>query len=364
MEQTTLSTKESDHDNAPSSSERKTVIRNASEIFFSFRHLALPESSLELTEILKSSGPGGENITANASKLLDLFNLEHPIQLARKFVSDLETMWTSASSKYPIFHGDKLLFTHISFRSYFRPSDFHTVREISCITASHEAITALQQIIGKASSYVSCLPDVHVSVRLEDVLPLATGSGQDSMRAAARNLCLNLCATFRDLSTYNNLSDVPSVLECHWAHDWSQGECVSNFWSNIESRSPGNPMLLKLRRCSEHRSSELRTLSITNEFSYRTIREFLYAKKREFPCGAAILKTPEQSLQPLYPQYCLAVFGGQNLDDRFALGNKLSQLIERGWLFEGKSRKEITGQDHRMLHDWQTRLQGEYGVLT
>jgi hypothetical protein len=265
-------------------------------------------------------------------------------------------MWTSSSSKYPMLHGGVLMFAHISFQSYFRPSDFHTVREISCITASHSAIGTLQQIIGKTSSDASCFPDVSASVRLEDVLPLATGSGQDSIRAAARGLRLTLRTSSRNFSTHNDFLDVSSVLQCEWVHDLHQGEYISNIWSNIESHSAENPLLLTLRRCSEHHSSELRTLSIANDFSYRTIREFLGGNKRNFPYGAAILKTPAELLQPLYPQYCLAVFGGHNLDDRSALGKTLSQLIEKGWLFEGKFRKKVTDQDHRMLHDWNTRL--------
>lgn len=166
----------------------------------------------------------------------------------------------------------------------------------------------------------------------------------------------------RRLLTQDDFLEVSPVLKCELEHDLSQGEYMFNFWSNIESRSPGNTLLLTLRRCSERHSSELRTLSIANEFSYKTIRDFLGGKKRDFPCGAVILKTPAQLLQPLYPQYCLAVFGGHNLDDRSALGMRLSQLIERGRLFEGKSRKKITDKDHQILHDWETRLTGNNGL--
>lgn len=356
------STKECDQGYAPWHSKRETIIRNASEVFFSFRHLALPESSRELAEILKSPNSGGDNVTANATKLLDLFNLKQPLLLPRSFISELERMWTCASDKYPVLHSGKLLFAHISFQSYFRPSDFHIVREISCITASRGAIRALEQMIGSTPSDFSCL--LSISLRLEDVLPLATGSGQDSIRAAARNLRLTLRTMPRRLLTQDDFLEVSPVLKCEWEHNFSQGEYMSKFWSNIESRSPGNTLLLTLRRCSERHSSELRTLSISNEFSYRTIRDFLGGKKRDFPCGAVILKTPAQLLQPLHPQYCLAVFGGHNLDDRSALGKKLSQLIERGRLFEGKSRKSFTDQDHQILEDWGTRLRGNNGLST
>lgn len=164
----------------------------------------------------------------------------------------------------------------------------------------------------------------------------------------------------RRLLTQDDFLEVSPVLKCEWEHDFSQGEYMSNFWSNIESRSPENTLLLTLRRCSERHSSELRTLSIANEFSYKTIRDCLGGKKRDFPCGAVILKTPAQLLQPLYPRYCLAVFGGHNLDDRFALGN----LIERGRLFEGKSRRKITDQDRQILQDWEIRLRGNNGLST
>ncbi|KAJ5560542.1 hypothetical protein N7513_002941 [Penicillium frequentans] len=356
------STKECDQGYAPSPSKRKTIIRNASEIFFSFRHLALPGSSRELAEILKSPSSGDDNVTANATKLLDLFNLKQPLLLPRSFISELERMWTCASDKYPVLHSGMLLFAHISFQSYFRPSDFHTVREISCITASHGAIRALEQMIGSTPSDFSCL--LSISLRLEDVLPLATGSGQDSIRAAARNLRLTLHRMPKSVLSQDYFLEASSVVKCEWKHDFSQGEYISSFWSNIESRSPGNPLLLTLRRYSERRSSELRTLSIANEFSYQTIREFLGGRKRDFPCGAVILKTPAQLLQPLYPQYCLAVFGGHNLDDRSALGKKLSQLIEKGRLFEGKYRKKITDQDHQILQNWESRLRGDNGLST
>ncbi|KAJ5667378.1 hypothetical protein N7507_003242 [Penicillium longicatenatum] len=357
-------TKEYDQGYAPSPSKRETIIRNASEVFFSFRHLELPESSRELAEILESPSLGDKNITANAIKLLDLFNLKQPLLLPRSFISELEKMWTCASNKYPLLHSDMLSFAHISFQSYFRPSDFHTVREISCITASRGAIRVLEQMIGRTTRDSSCLLDISISVRLEDVLPLATGSGQDSIRAAARNLHLALRTMPKSMIIWKDFLEVDQVLKCKWEQAYYQGEYVSSFWNNIDSRSPGNPLLLKLRRCSERRSSELRTLSIANEFSYKTIRELLGGKKGDFPYGAVILKIPTQSLHPLNPQYCLAVFDGYNLDDRSALGKKLSQLIQKGRLFEGNSRKEITNQDHQILHDWETRLRGNNGLST
>lgn len=160
------STKECDQGYASSPSKREAIIYNSSEVLFSFRHLVLPESSGILAEILKSPSSGGESVTPNATKLLDLFNLKQPLLLPQNFISELERMWmwTCASEKYPVLHSGMLLFAHISFQSCFWPSDLQIVREIPCITASRGAIRALEHFIGRTPSNLSCL--LSISLRL------------------------------------------------------------------------------------------------------------------------------------------------------------------------------------------------------
>lgn len=324
---------------------RNFVIRDTNEVFFSFRHLTLPELTNELTAILKPPGLGDEDVRQNASKLLGLFNLERPLLLPTSFISQLETLWTGANNKHPILDSDEIIFSHISFQSYFRPSDYHIMREISCITASYGAIDSLHSLSGTKCSVSSSYPNV--SIRLEKVLPLTMLSGLDSLRAAARNLRLTLCVIQKASGP---------VLPCDWLKHPSQGEFVSSLWDNLESCSPGI-LLFPIFGCS----SELRRMAIASQCSDNSLQKFLKQGKSQLPHGAAILKTPAHLLHPLYPQYCLAVFDGYDLDDRHGLGHKLLQLITSGSLFEGRYSCNVTAQDRQFIHDWATRLRGNHG---
>ncbi|KAJ5655918.1 hypothetical protein N7507_007868 [Penicillium longicatenatum] len=347
VEETTISDNvsapENDQD-LTQASKLETVIRDTGEICFKFRHLTLPESNSELTELLKLPSSGNEDVSRNATNLLDSFNVNRPMLLPQSFISQLEMSWIGASNKSPLLNGDELVFAHISFRSYFPPSDYHTVREISCVTASYGVIRTLKRLSGKGYSVSSRRPDIS-NVR-ETILSLATGPGQDFIRAAVRDSRLTL-----GISPPICIPDT-GPLSSEWRQHYDLDEDVSNLWNNMESCSPGNPLLLAL-----HRSRKLRKMSIANESSNKIIRALLGGGKKSFHT------TPARLLKQSYPRYCLAVFDGCDLDNRLGLGQKLLRLIMDGKLLEGKTSKPMTFQDRQILHDWATRLQGKSDLL-
>ncbi|KAJ5884496.1 hypothetical protein N7504_012068 [Penicillium tannophilum] len=345
-----VSASENDQDTIPIPSNINTVIRDTSEICFKFRHLKLPESNSELTELLKLPGSGSEDVSLNAANLLESFGLMRPPLLRQRFISQLEMSWTGTSNKYPMLHGDDRIFAHISFQSYFPPSDYHIVREISCVTATFGVIGILERLSGKKYPDTSCRPDI--SKVHENVSSLATGSGQDFLRAAVNNSRLTLHAFQKDLV----LTTESESYECEWRQPSWPDEYVSNLWNNLENLKPGNPLFLALQK-----SRKLRKMSIVNGCSNKSIRA-LRGGKRKFSHGGIILKTPTRSLKASYPRYCLAVFDGCDLDNRLGLGQKLSRLIAEGKLLEGNTSKTMTYQDRQTLHNWATRLQGKTGV--
>jgi hypothetical protein len=311
---------------------RQSVIRDTNEVFFSFRHLTLPDMTSKLIAILNPPGSGDNEVNQKSTSLLDLFNLEHPLLVKAEFIYRLQKLWTGATSNHPIIDSEQLVFAHISFQSYFRPSDFHIVRELSCITASFSAIITLQRLAGTQLPLSSAYADLH----LYKFLPLAELSGEHSLRAAARNLRLTLRVTKGDFIMQ------PS---CRWVKQISQGEFVSSIWDKLETFSPVSAQ-----------SSELRRLSATNTSLSYDLQDCLKQGNHQLLHGAALLKAPESSLQPLLPQYCLAVFDGSDLDDRPCLSFKLLHLITTGSLFEGKRISTATTKDRQFILDWATRL--------
>jgi hypothetical protein len=288
---------------------RQSVIRDANEVFFSFRHLTLPDATEELVAILNPPGSGGYEVMQKAIRLLNLFNLEHPLLVTAEFISHLQKLWTGATSDHPILHSDQSVCAHISFKSYFRPSDFHIVRKISCITASFSAISTLQHLTRTKLP----LSSVYAGLNPDKVLPLAELSGVHSLRAAARNLPLTLWVTQRDFTAQ------PS---CKWVKQVSHGEFVSSIWDKLATCSPG-----VLRFPIFMDSGELRMMPATNSPLSSDLEDCLKEGKHQLLYGAALIKTPDSSLQPFNPQYCLTVFDGSDLDDRPCLGFKLLHLI-------------------------------------
>lgn len=322
----------------PSPPKRQSVIRDTNEVFFSFRHLTLPDVTEELIAILNPPGSGGNEVKQKAIGLLNLFNLEHPLLVTAKFISRLQKLWTGTTSNHPILDSHQPVYAHISFQSYFRPSDFHTVRKISCITASFSAIGTLQRLAGTKLP----LSSVYADLNLDKILPLAELSGVHSLRAAARNLRLTLWITQEDFIVQ------PSD---KWVKQVSHGEFVSSIWDKLATCSPG-----VLRFPIFMHSSELRRMPATSKSLSSDLQDCLKEGKHQLLYGAALIKTPESSLQPLNPQYCLAVFDGSDLDDRPCLGFKLLHLITTGGLFEGKRLSTATTKDRQFIYDWATRL--------
>ncbi|OQE08712.1 hypothetical protein PENFLA_c129G10443 [Penicillium flavigenum] len=317
---------------------RQSVIRDANEVFFSFRRLTLPDETEKLIAILNPPGSEGNEVNQKAIRLLNIFNLEHPLLVTAEFICRLQKLWTGATSNHPILDSDQSVCAHISFQSYFRPSDFHIVRKISCITASFSAISTLQRLAGTKLA----LSSVYADLNPDKVLPLAGLSGVHSLRAAARNLQLTLWVTQGDFIVQ------PS---CKWVQQVSHGEFVSSICDKLETCSPR-----VLRFPIFMHSTELRRMPATNKSLSSDLQDCLKEGKHQLLHGAALFKTPESSLQPLNPQYCLAVFDGSDLDDRPCLGFKLLHLITTGGLFEGKRLSTATTKDRQFIYDWATRL--------
>ncbi|KAJ5159742.1 uncharacterized protein N7482_006746 [Penicillium canariense] len=332
------------HSESSASLKQNSVIRDTNEVFFSFRHLTLPELMDDLTAILKPPRSGFREVNQNAIKLLDLFNLERPLLLPTRFISCLETLWTGANRKHPILDSDELVCVHISFRSYFRPCDYHIIRQISCITASSGSMDTLQRLTGTKHSVFPGSSDS--LTKPEVVLPLVELSGLESLRAAARDLRLTL-------SVNKNSSGL--ALPCNWAQESSGGAFVSSLWDNLASFSPE----ILLFPIFVH-SREMRRIP-AGQGSCHSLQVFFKQGRHVLLHGAAILKTPRHLLRPLYPEYCLVVFDGSDLDDRPGLGRKLLQLVASNSLFEGKSLCKVTAQDRRSIHDWATRLKESNG---
>ncbi|KAJ5436912.1 Peptidase S58 DmpA/arginine biosynthesis protein ArgJ [Penicillium cf. griseofulvum] len=322
----------------PPSRERQSVIRDTNKVFFSFRHLTLPDVASELIALLNPPGSGVKDTSQQAIRLLSLFNLESPLLITASVIRILQGLWTGATSKHPFIYSDERICAHISFQSYIRPSDFRIVRKISCITASFSAINSLQHLAGTTIPVPSVYPNVH----RRKFLPLARLSGVDSLRAAARNLRLTLWVTQRTSTTRSS---------CNWEEKAYQGEFVSSIWDKLEYYSPG-----VLRFPMFEHSSELRRIPAGDEPQSSDLQGFLKQGNHQLLHGAALLKTPDSSLKPLYPQYCLAVFDGSDLDNRPRLGNKLLRLITTGALFQGKFMSTVTTEDREFIHDWSSRL--------
>jgi hypothetical protein len=317
---------------------RQAVIRDTNEVFFSFRHLDLPDVAEDLITVLNPPGSGIVEVYGRAIKLLDLFNLEHPLLVTAEFICRLQKLWTGTASYHPVFHSDQSVCAHISFQSYFRASDFHTMRTITCITASSSAISTLQRL----TETTHPLSSACANISLDKVLPLAELSGVHSLRAAARNLRLTLRIAEGDFTMQPF---------CEWVKQVSHGEFVSKIWDKLEVWSPEI-----LRSPIFMHSSELRRVSAISQFLSSDLRDCLKEGSHQLVYGAALFKTPEVSLRPLTPQYCLAVFDGSDLDDRQCLGFKLLHLLTTGGLFEGKRLLDVTTEDRQFIFDWASRL--------
>ncbi|KAF9888240.1 hypothetical protein FE257_008809 [Aspergillus nanangensis] len=167
------------------------VIRNADEVFFTFHHLMLPETQAEMISILTSVQPN-DSIVAAAQHLLNLIGIEEPLVVNGEILSQMEEMWTGSSRRpSPYLSGPILAL--ISFRTYFRPTDWQLLRDISCITASTDAINMLGSIAFDGYDSVVDPSELEISGLTGDAMrPLRAVWGHESTAIAAKDLCLSL----------------------------------------------------------------------------------------------------------------------------------------------------------------------------
>ncbi|EER25114.1 hypothetical protein CPC735_017160 [Coccidioides posadasii C735 delta SOWgp] len=296
------------------------VIRNANQVFFSFRHLMLPESRDSLIEILAAIKPG-VSIIDNARYLLTFLDTESAVVVTRLFVTDLEELWTETrSGRSELLDG--AVVAHISFRTYFRPTDWHLVRQLSCITASCEAINALASIVWDGFSSLCRELGRAPKPTLDIARDLRLLFGADSAGAAAVNLCLSL-----------------QFAEGHYRWIKETRQSSNALWVALEEHIPGIP----LSSISFHSSTV--SIVVHDSCAIDTLDQFERFGMATRSDGAIILKRPIAWLQSC-PKYCLVVFDNSDIEDPDNVRHKLLQVLSnKGLYLENGYRKEEADQE-------------------
>lgn len=324
-----------------SSWEANSIIQDANKVIFTFRSLSLPETSEELAMILSISSPA--SLRQNAANLLQLFNLDRPIQITASFISALRNMWTGSSDteEHPLLQSNETVYAHTSFRSYLRPSDYSIVREITSITGSSDALSSLWTIakLGQPSFLGN---QKLLLLGLDRVAVLKEMTGSDSLRAAARNSCLTLTI----------MKDQSGSPVFDWMKEDSHGEYTSNLWINLGHHSSGIIMSpIFGYSCATER------ICSSDEYIGSNLDELLRWADGEcfFDRGAVIFKTPLTS-RDKWPWYCLTVFDDTDQKDRPNMGRKLLRLLDERVLVEGHLIRNVTPEDQGFIRNWANAL--------
>ncbi|KAJ5989068.1 hypothetical protein N7481_004278 [Penicillium waksmanii] len=291
--------------------------------------------------ILSISSPA--DLRQNAANLLQLFNLERPIQITASFISALKNMWTGSSDteEHPLLQSNETVYAHTSFRSYLRPSDYGIVREITSITGSSDALSSLWRIAKQGPP--SFLRNQNFLLPgLDKVAVLKGMTGSNSLRAAVRNSCLTLTI----------MKDQSSSPVFDWMKEDSHGEYTSNLWINLGHQSSGIIMSPIFGY-----SCAMERICNSDEYIGPNLDELLRWADGEcfFDRGAVIFKTPLKS-RDNWPWYCLTVFDYTDQEDRPILGRKLLRLLDGRVLVEGHLVRNVTPEDQGFIRNWANAL--------
>jgi hypothetical protein len=324
-----------------SSWEANSIIQDANKVIFTFRSLSLPETFGELATIL--SIPSPEDLRQNAANLLQLFNLDRPIQITASFISALKNMWTGSSDteEHPLLPSNESVYAHISFQSYLRPSDYGIVREITAITGTSDALSSLWTIAKLGPP--SFLGNRKLLLQgLDKVAILKRMTGSNSLRAAVQNSCFTMTV----------MKDQWGSPVFDWVKEDSHGEYTSNLWINLGHQSSGiimSPIFGYF--CATEK------ICNSDEYIGSNLDELLRWADGEyfFDRGAVIFKTPLASRDKC-SWYCLTVFDDTDQDHRPSLGQKLLRLLDERVLFEGHLVRNVTLEDQGFIRNWANAL--------
>ncbi|THC88297.1 hypothetical protein EYZ11_012260 [Aspergillus tanneri] len=202
-----------------------SVIRSADKVFFTFHHLMIPEATSDALLILTSIALM-ESPAETAKSLLNNFCIEHPVIVDNVFLYQMEEIWTGAPSQHDRCDCEPVL-AFISFRSYFRPTDWQLVRSISCVTASIRAINTLGSIAFDGfDSIITESPTLTPYLTANVVQPLRTLFGMESAAAAAQ--ALSLCL-------YQHKE---GSIRCDWKQALEAGKYVDRVWKALDANTP------------------------------------------------------------------------------------------------------------------------------
>ncbi|KAL2831480.1 hypothetical protein BDW59DRAFT_140211 [Aspergillus cavernicola] len=307
------------------------AIRNADEVFFTFHHIVLPETLIELTAILSSISPNDTLIDV-ASTLLQLFHIEDPIVVNRGLLAQLESLWTEGVGDFGSL-GDHLLIAHISFRSYFRPTDWQPIRSLSCIAASISAINILASIaldgfdslLNRSMLSLSCL-------EADIVLPLRKFSGQESAAAAAQDLSLSIQKEMAG----------PGY---RWFETLENGRYVKEIWHGLDTHTPSIPLFDIMVY-----SSFYTTIGRENSLDMRDATSYARLSRTTQADGALVLKRPS-SWPAQCPKYCLTIFDTSDINYLPYMGQKILRTISHGGFYQ-ESGRGIQEDDRRAMQGW------------
>jgi hypothetical protein len=289
------------------------VVRSGKEdIKLLLRHVSLPEFAYGLHDILRVMGSA--DTVETARKLLSLFNRNDPFVVESGYINRLRKAWGGDSGHE--LHTARNLYVCLVWRARFDYQSWTLIKELSCITASKEAIEALAAAgkVSTVSNEFRRKPEASIrAIRLihpVQYLPIA-----EVVQAAARNQCLYQQASKGHAGPYG------------WTEDQSKAAMFQYFWDCFDSQRHAFTECSGLMDLNNegriHMMRSRKDISILPLLQVPDI-----AKQRRI----AILKRPDDS-RGSGAEYCMFAF-----DDWHSklpvIGNAIKAFLEEGhWLF-------------------------------
>ncbi|KAL2866007.1 uncharacterized protein BJX67DRAFT_382389 [Aspergillus lucknowensis] len=306
------------------------VVRSDKNVQLIFRSISLPESTYGLNAMLKVLG--GANTADTARKLLSIFNRHDPFVVESGYINSLWKAWGGDFDDET--RKVQNLYVCLVWRARFEYQDWTLIKELSCITASKDAIKALSAA-GKIST-VDEIPQKEPGVTnranrlIHPVryLPIA-----ELVQAAARDQCLSLLASKGHAAPDG------------WTEDHGKAKMSQHFWDCFESHRDA------FVQCSEridvinegraHMIGSRKDMKILPIFQVPDI-----AKER----GLALLKRPD-GIQADGDRYCMFAFDDWHTNLP-VIGNVIKSFLEEGHgCFYGTNR-QLSAADRRTLARW------------
>ncbi|KAL3487146.1 hypothetical protein BJX62DRAFT_228223 [Aspergillus germanicus] len=186
-----------------------------------FRHVSLPEFAYGLHDILRVMGSA--DTVETARKLLSLFNRNDPFVVEPGYINRLRKAW-GEDSEHEL-QTARNLYVCLVWRARFDYQSWTLIKELSCITASKEAIEALAAAgkVSTVSNEFRRKPEASTrAIRL--IHPVRYLPVAEVVQAAARNQWLYLQASRGHAGPHS------------WTEDQSKAAMFQYFWDCFDSQ--------------------------------------------------------------------------------------------------------------------------------